>query len=149
VAISPICGLHFLTFSCYRRQPFLASPESRDLFERALEQARVRYGFFVTGYVVMPEHVHLLTSEPEQGTLASAVQAIKQSVSRKLIGEREHFWQARYYDVNGRSPEKRIEKTEVYSSKSPGSPTSAAFAVVGVEACEAWTGRATRGLARE
>ena len=97
----------------------------------------------------MPEHVHLLTSEPEQGTLASAVQAIKQSVSRKLIGEREHFWQARYYDVNGRSPEKRIEKTEVYSSKSPGSPTSAAFAVVGVEACEAWTGRATRGLARE
>ena len=149
MAISPICGLHFLTFSCYRRQPFLASPESRDLFERALEQARVRYGFFVTGYVVMPEHVHLLTSEPEQGTLASAVQAIKQSVSRKLIGEREHFWQARYYDVNGRSPEKRIEKTEVYSSKSPGSPTSAAFAVVGVEACEAWTGRATRGLARE
>jgi len=149
VAISPICGLHFLTFSCYRRQPFLASPESRDLFECALEQARVRYGFFVTGYVVMPEHVHLLTSEPEQGTLASAVQAIKQSVSRKLIGEREHFWQARYYDVNGRSPEKRIEKTEVYSSKSPGSPTSAAFAVVGVEACEAWTGRATRGLALE
>ena len=58
----------------------------------------------------MPEHVHLLTSEPEHGTLASAVQAIKQSVSRKLIGEREHFWQARYYDVNGRSPEEHIEK---------------------------------------
>ena len=58
----------------------------------------------------MPEHVHLLTSEPEHGTLASAVQVIKQLVSRKLIGEREHFWQARYYDVNGRSPEKRIEK---------------------------------------
>jgi putative transposase len=46
------------------------------LFELALEKSRIGYGFFVTGYVVMPEHVHLLMSEPECGTLASAVQAI-------------------------------------------------------------------------
>ena len=65
--------LHFLTFSCYRRLPFLASPHARDLFEQALEQARVRYGFYVAGYVVMPEHVHLLMTEPEHGNLASAV----------------------------------------------------------------------------
>src|SRR5271165_6263848 len=102
--------LHFLTFSCYRRLPFLASPRARDLFKRALEQARVRYGFYVAGYVVIPEHVHLLMSEPERGTLASAVQAIKQSVSRKLIGDNEHFWQARYYDFNVWTARKRIEK---------------------------------------
>src|SRR5208283_3806440 len=102
--------LHFLTFSCYRRPPFLASPRARDLFERALEQARVRYGLCVVGYVVMPEHVHLLISEPEHGTLASAVQAIKQSVSRRLIGDLEHFWQARYYDFNVWTKRKRVEK---------------------------------------
>ncbi|HVP55499.1 MAG TPA: transposase, partial [Candidatus Eisenbacteria bacterium] len=50
-------SLHFLTFSCYRRQPLLASPRSRDLLELALEQSRIRYGFFVAGYVAMPEHV--------------------------------------------------------------------------------------------
>ena len=114
-------ALHFLTFSCYRRQPFLASGRSRrDLFELALEQSRIRYEFFVTGYVVMPEHVHLLMSEPERGTLASAVQAMKQSVSRKLIACREHFWQARYYDFNVFTAGEANRETEVPTSQSSG-----------------------------
>jgi REP-associated tyrosine transposase len=110
--------LHFLTFSCYRRQPFLASSRSRDLFERSLEQSRIRYRFYVAGYVVMPEHVHLLLTEPQCGTLASAVQAVKQSVSRKLIAGREHFWQARYYDFNVFTAKKRIEKLK-YIHRNP------------------------------
>jgi putative transposase len=110
--------LHFVTFSCYQRQPLLTSPQAKDLFEAALEQARIRYRFFVTGYVVMPEHVHLLVSEPEQGTLAQALQAVKQSVARKLIGGGEHFWQARYYDFNVWSAAKRIEKLR-YMHRNP------------------------------
>ncbi len=39
---------------------------------------RRRYDFYVIGYVVIPEHVHFLISEPDGGTLASAVQAIQQ-----------------------------------------------------------------------
>ena len=66
----------------------------------------------------MPEHVHLLMSEPERGTLASAVQAMKQSVSRKLIAGREHFWQARYYDFNVWTAKKRIEKRK-YIHRNP------------------------------
>jgi putative transposase len=111
-------ALHFLTFSCYRRQPFLANARPRHLFELALEQSRIGYEFFITGYVVMPEHVHLLISEPERGTLASPVRAIKQSVSRKLIGGREHFWQARYYDFNVFTAKKRIEKLK-YIHRNP------------------------------
>jgi len=102
--------LHFLTFSCYRRQPLLASSRAMHLFEVALELTRRRYDFYVVGYVVMPEHVHLLISEPERGPLASAVQAIKQSVARKLIGDNQHFWQARYYDFNVWTARKRVEK---------------------------------------
>jgi putative transposase len=102
--------LHFITFSCYRRQPLLASPRAMHQFEVALELSRVLYDFYITGYVVMPEHVHLPISEPERGTLASAVQAIKQSVARRLIGDRQHFWQARYYDFNVWTAKKRIEK---------------------------------------
>ena len=52
------------------------------MFEQALEEARVNYGVFVYGYVVMPEHIHMLVSEPERGTLATAIKAIKQSVAR-------------------------------------------------------------------
>jgi hypothetical protein len=43
--------LHFINCSCYHRQPWLARPQRRDLFLRALEQVRQRYGFFVLGYV--------------------------------------------------------------------------------------------------
>jgi putative transposase len=102
--------LHFITFSCYHREPLLASSCAMHQFEVALELSRVLYDFYVTGYVVMPEHVHLLISEPQRGTVASAVQAIKQSVARRLIGGREHFWQARYYDFNVWSEHKFVEK---------------------------------------
>src|SRR5664280_600676 len=49
--------MHFLTFSCYHRLPYLASPQARDLFESALERIRQKYKFVVAGYVVMPEPV--------------------------------------------------------------------------------------------
>jgi putative transposase len=64
----------------------------------------------VYGYVVMPEHVHLLLSEPRQRTLADAVKSLKQGVSRRLVGEAEHFWQKRYYDFNVRNPRQFVEK---------------------------------------
>ncbi len=102
--------LHFITFSCYRRQPLLAEASAKSLFQQALEQTRRQYGFRVTGYVVMPEHVHLLVSEPERATLARALQALKQSVSRRLIAGHPHFWQARYYDFNVCRQKKRVEK---------------------------------------
>ena len=66
----------------------------------------------------MPEHVHLLISEPERATLAQALQALKQSVARRLIAGQPHFWQARYYDFNVYTQEKRIEKLR-YMHRNP------------------------------
>ena len=111
--------LHFVTFSCFHRQPKLVTPQSRDVFERSLEMVRLRYGLYVTGYVVMPEHVHLLLSEPRDGTLATALQALKQSVSRRLaLRAAEPFWQERYYDFNVYSERKRTEKLR-YMHRNP------------------------------
>ena len=110
--------LHFITFSCYRRRPRL-SPQNRIVFEQALERMRLKYGFFVVGYVVMPEHVHLLMSEPERRTLATALQGIKQAVSRWVgTTDGEPFWQARYYDFNVISERKKIEKLK-YMHRNP------------------------------
>ena len=89
---------HFVTFSCFGRRSFLETPGSCDLFERALETMRVRYEFAVSGYVVMPEHVHLLVSEPREVVLAAALQALKLSVAVK--SSQRPFWQKRYYDFN-------------------------------------------------
>ena len=83
-----------------------------NLFVHTFERVRVWYGFYVVGYVVMPEHVHLLISEPERGMLAVALQMLKQIVSRKLhrVACGGPFWQARYYDFNVWSERKRVEK---------------------------------------
>ena len=93
--------LHFVTFSCHRRRPLLKTPTSRNLFEATLERVRRWYGVYILGYVVMPEHVHLLLAEPERATLAVAIQMLKQIVGKKLsLPDKSPFWQRRYYDRN-------------------------------------------------
>ena len=56
----------------------------------------------------MPEHVHLLLSEPETKNLSVALQALKLSVARRTVPR--PFWQRRFYDFNVYTDEKRIEK---------------------------------------
>lgn len=71
----------------------------------------------------MPEHVHLLLSEPERGTLAEAIHFLKLSFTKRLQGRVRvgsqvsaassgqavghppagSFWQKRYYDRNVRN----------------------------------------------
>lgn len=103
--------LHFLTFSCYQRRSLLGTAMARDVFENALERFRQRYRFYIAGYVVMPEHVHMLVTEPEDGTLATALMLLKRTVAHELgTGPDGHFWQRRYYDFNVWSERKRIEK---------------------------------------
>jgi putative transposase len=99
---------HFVTFSCYRREPYFDTPESRDLFERSLERTRRKYRFDVLAYVVMPEHVHLLVSEPATEPLSKAIQALKLSVSKQSA--QRPFWQHRYHDFNVITHRKMIEK---------------------------------------
>ena len=71
------------------------------------------------GYVVMPEHFHLLVSEPEKGDPSVVMQALKLGFARRLLPtprshhghtEPAHVWQRRFYDYNVRSQHKRLEK---------------------------------------
>jgi PadR family transcriptional regulator PadR len=128
---------HFVTFCCYHRGRLFTTDASRRIFESALERVRRSFRLRVYGYVVMLEHVHLLISEPqrdtssdgtaplkpehglngppmigeaESGTLADALKSLKQGVSRRLIGDADHFWQKRYYDFNIRNYPQFVEK---------------------------------------
>jgi putative transposase len=67
---------HFLTFSCYRRRPNFGSPETYDLMVLCLENMRRHFAICIYGYVIMPEHVHLLINEPEQAAIADAMHSI-------------------------------------------------------------------------
>ena len=57
-------SLHFITFSCFHRLPYLSSPEPKTLTEQILEQTRARHRARIYGYVLMPEHLHFLINEP-------------------------------------------------------------------------------------
>ena len=126
--------LHYITCSYYHRQRWLGSARRRDLFLCVLEQVRQRYGFVVLGYVVMPEHIHLLISEPEKGDPSGVMQAVKQGFARRVLRQRrkrhcdaqqelfsrdsEHVWQHRFYDFNLWSERKRVEKLR-YMHRNP------------------------------
>jgi REP-associated tyrosine transposase len=112
---------HFITFSCCRREPYFATAAPKDIFLDSLELTRKRYNFEVLGYVVMPEQVHLLVSEPldepeYETPLSKALQSLKLSVSKRLAPR--PFWQARYYDFNVFTHNKRVEKLK-YMHRNP------------------------------
>ncbi len=77
---------HELTFSCYRRYPFLKAERTRLWLAEALDQARGELSFDVWAYVFMPEHVHLIV-HPRALVydIALVRQAIKEPVGRKAI----------------------------------------------------------------
>ena len=133
--------LHFVTCSCYKRQPLLGSGRSRDVFLRIFEQVRRKYRFEVVGYVVMPEHFHVLIGEPEIGTPSTVMQVLKQRVGRRLLPNRRknrnqlglwredekqkngkrkkrHCFQPRFYDFNVYTRKKMIEKLR-YMHRNP------------------------------
>jgi putative transposase len=101
-------NLHYLTFSCQDQNPYLQPAAAKSLFLTVLESRRLRYRFAVIGYVVMPEHVHLLITEPPDFPLFVAIASIKREVSRR--SPQSPFWFPRYYDFNIFTNEKRIEK---------------------------------------
>jgi putative transposase len=108
---------HFITFSCFRRQPLL-SHSRKHTFEETLERMRKLYRFRVYGHVLMPEHIHLLLSEPERGTLAIVIQILKQAVSRRCPNAPKPLWETRYYDHNVRTYESFIGKLK-YIHRNP------------------------------
>ena len=113
--------MHFITWSCHQRKPLLAPHARCDLLLTVLELMRERYGFTVIGYVVMPEHVHLLISEPLIGDPSKVIQAVKLGVSRRLAIEGKfsgQFWQRRFYDFNLWSQQKEVEKLK-YMHRNP------------------------------
>lgn len=120
--------LHFVNFCCYQRRALLGTVKARNLAVRILEEVRKRYKFRLIGYVIMPEHVHLLIDESADAPPAKVIQVFKQRLSRRMRGrksvteaqkklpfceedsELRRFWQRRYYDFNLHTTWKLREK---------------------------------------
>lgn len=59
--------IHFLTISCYRRLPFFDRDDMKRIVVDGLALLQDKFGVCLVGYVVMPEHVHILIHPHARG----------------------------------------------------------------------------------
>ncbi len=139
--------VHFLTISCYRRLQFFRHDLVKQVFVDGMDRTRSKLGVRWVGYVVMPEHVHLLVFPMVKGTdepvaISTVLQDLKQYVGRhgkealRLIwregqglGSRpmdawalgvapKPFWKTRGYDFNV-TTEKTLHAKLDYMHRNP------------------------------
>ncbi len=95
--------------------PILGTPEARDTFLHILKQTSHRYKFEVLGFVVMPDHVHLLLTEPELKPLSTAIQILKQTFSRTR--PEPEVWAAPLPRLQGLLRRKTHRKAKLHAPK--------------------------------
>lgn len=77
---------HALTFSCYCNRAFFKRLYLCDWLVDALRQSRRKHQYSLWGYVIMPNHVHLLIRpETPDYSISTILQSLKQPVSVKAI----------------------------------------------------------------
>jgi putative transposase len=129
--------LHYLTTSTYRRARLFDSERFQRNFITVLGGLRAQLGFRMVGYVLMPEHFHLLIWPSDMANPTQIMQRLAgrtakfvlSSLRRNLqfpwcrrmlervrlpstVHSHAHVrvWQRRFYDMNIWSEKKRLEK---------------------------------------
>lgn len=124
----------FITFSCYRRLQLLTDNQVRKIFINHLKFLCEKYQIGILGYVLMPEHVHLVLYPQSDLPIGRIIGEIKSKSAREILnlirkrnnsilnklrtGDKMRFWQKRCYDHNCRTPKTVIEKI-IYCHKNP------------------------------
>ena len=131
--------LQFITTSTYRRAPLFLSERFRRGFVETLAELRKEMGFLLVGWVLMPDHFHLLLKpEPAEST-TRIIKRLKEETARRIVKtlhdnrqypwcgkmlerlrlpptvhDESHYrvWQRRFYPFNVYSEKKRLEKLD-------------------------------------
>ena len=129
--------LHYVTTSTYRRARLFDSERFKQKFIATLAEVRGELGFRIVGYVLMPEHIHLLLRPSDSANPSQIMQQLEERTAKFILKNlrqniqypwcqrmlarvtlppsvhgHAHFrvWQRRFYDMNIWSPKKRDEK---------------------------------------
>ena len=108
----------FVTFSTYRRLRALDGDQLKLIVIDELKSLRVKYGIKIHGFVLMPDHVHLVLHPPGGHELGRLIGQLKSLSARRYFAEQNSLpdaetrilWQRRSYDHNCRDTESVIEK---------------------------------------
>jgi len=120
----------FITFSCYSRYPVLADPTAAAVLTKHLTVMREGHQIRILGYVLMPEHVHLVLHPSDEIQLGRVIGKLKARAAQEILhllqtgadgipqvltisgrGARQHaVWERRCYDHNCRTADAVREK---------------------------------------
>jgi putative transposase len=120
----------FITFCTHRKIPLLTNNKFREIIIDSIKEARINHDFKLLGYVIMPEHIHIVLLPAIQVKVGPLIGDIKKSSSKKIhrllqdggsnmikrltvFRNGEHrfaLWQRRCYDHNCRTEESVLEK---------------------------------------
>jgi putative transposase len=118
-------GARFITFCTHRKYRILENDLLKRLVIDAIERARVKFAFRLLGYVLMPEHVHLVIFPRSMSKVGRIIGEIKRDSARRIMAklrdinspllaelkiirnrtEKYVVWQRRCYDHNCRKNE--------------------------------------------
>ena len=86
---------HELTFSVYKRRPFLLLPGVPEIFLDNLDNARKKLNFEIWAYVLMPTHVHILIRpESELYVMSRILHSVKSNATKDIFGRHPHLREA-------------------------------------------------------
>lgn len=92
----------FVTTNTLRRRPIFASPAHAREAVEVLYRVQEQHPFFLFGFVIMPDHAHVLLHVPEPENIARVMRAYKSGLAHSIAGG--PLWQQRYHIVLPRQP---------------------------------------------
>ncbi len=112
-------SIYFITACTWDRLPFLANAEIHAAFLHFGEHARIRR-IIIGRYVIMPDHLHLFVTLPDEIDLSIWMKSLKNSLSKtlRLAGHTSPHWQKGFFDHVVRSEESYEEKW-IYAYDNP------------------------------
>ncbi|MCA9055675.1 MAG: transposase [Planctomycetaceae bacterium] len=123
---------HFVTFSCFRRRKALDEDRPKRIVLGTLNAQLRRQDATCCGFVIMPEHVHIVVWFPQPKQLSRFMHDWKRESSRAIKAwfrasrpryyavsqMAAHFWQPKYYPFEIYTQTKLHEKVD-YMHKNP------------------------------
>lgn len=116
----PNCA-HFITTNTYKRLPILRNPEFMVVIIENLKFYRKKYNFKLIGFVILPDHIHLLLILPSAHNISDLIRDFKSFTSsqiNRLRGKKGRVWQEGFYDLVIDREDKLIQKLN-YIHKNP------------------------------
>ncbi len=95
-------GVYFVTSVTYLRRKIFLEPINARFLLATISYHRFILEFKLFGYVIMPEHFHIIIAPSEKYSLSKIMNFIKGNFARKynqIYKKTDHVWQRRYYET--------------------------------------------------